>query len=44
MFQCPFDTRPIDCSGALVAESPTDKEIFERENGNSIEEPEPMKG
>ena len=44
IFQCPFDTRPIDCSGALVTESPTDKQISERENGNSIEEPEPMKG
>ena len=44
IFQCPFDTHPIDCSGALVTESPTDKQISESENGNSIEEPEPMKG
>lgn len=44
IFQCPFDTHPIDCSGALVTESPTDKQISESENGNSIEEPEPIKG
>ena len=44
IFQCPFDTHPIDCSGALVTESPIDKQISESENGNSIEEPEPIKG
>jgi molybdopterin/thiamine biosynthesis adenylyltransferase len=43
IFQCPFDTYPIDCSSALLTESFTN-ELSKRENGNSIEEPEPMKG
>ena len=35
IFQCPFDTRPIDCSNALRSDSTTDLEA--QDNSNKVE-------
>lgn len=40
VFQCPFDTYPIDCSGALVSETLIGNQQPERQNIDSVIEPQ----
>ncbi|MEK0213256.1 ThiF family adenylyltransferase [Acinetobacter junii] len=40
IFKCPFDTYPIDCSGALVSETLIGNQQPERQNIDSVIEPQ----